>query len=1175
MNYVNFNNFQPLNETVYTREEAKTAILMVETKNTAKANILVANLLEEGNDIKSILSLVENKLDMVSALKAAKELLERNAFLGALAKAREAKAKTFEFNGKEYEVFGADVSEEEVVEEKFKYTEDQVNMAYGFYGSLETVYKESQVQKMFTDAVADLMKAFKITEEVALLVLNAPIGRHTADMLYSKFAATASEGILKYFGGSEAKAKNFINQMHRANEAMNPNIELKEALTSKKPNEVITVEVDMAWDDLDKEEDKAAKAAFKKYKIKVEPMSLSRGRLDIRQEGTFEVTGKKKDILAYLQSEFYEMDDETVEEYYPELLEANSNYGAPAGLSKAETKKVAETLAKAISKNDGVKCTVNVKTLEEDSFDLDVDGEEFDGGSYNIYDDGSVRNMAVRGEKYGTATSTVEDFIKGLKKPVKEAIVNEGLSKEQKMVETFLNKIAKEFDYSIKDAVRFVKETISKMGLDEAKVNEDETLIFDELGTDLTKLQDQIITMLGWDIKDQKWIKGLKTIQYDLDKVEDTIAKFDQKLGAIEYNESVTEANDHEVGMANGQLLDIAKNAAELMKKIGETEKDLPGWIQDHISQAQNFLNQANTSYHELEESTELEEAKKYDLGFGSLGNGTTVWNRAQQVNGDYKTVAHISTGGNITYYDKKMPEDVKKQIEAMAANESFNEGAMADIDILAQEAKDFKSFVKAFKKEYSNLDAGDNKELESWLKTVYDSAKENMDESRHVLRDLPIVDWQRKQFDGLNDMYNKYLVNYANSKGDEGGKMTPNALNYKYGKEITSALGLDKSAKFADIATALIKAGLIKENMDESVIAEAKKVKFVLYTNPGNSTSAGYVAIGTEDVREVLSDAKRYSDSYKILYQGSGTQADLVKAKNMFSDYSFGNESIDENTDESVIAEGTISPKMANGFKIGNKIKTQKDTYTITGFGSKTNATRDFEAENEKGEQFNLRVSLRGATGIQVATGKSLNFPEQEEMLESIVTEAKDVKSEAISRLADFFGVSPSSLQKFKFDGKDSIKDLTNALNATSYEGAEAYYKVAIEMAKKDLGIDESLLTEKDEAVFIEFLNKDKNFKKDTKHFKSYDEAVKWAKANFDKFSPDMIKYESLEINEKNEVTVSLRYAVQANDIFDDMYRKLGEKESTDVFSFKSKTYAEDFIDSLIMVGIPENEIN
>jgi hypothetical protein len=53
-----------------------------------------------------------------------------------------------------------------------------------------------------------------------------------------------------------------------------------------------------------------------------------------------------------------------------------------------------------------------------------------------------------------------------------ESVVTEALSKEQKMVETFLNKIAKEFDYSIQDAVRFVKETISKMGLDESIVTE-------------------------------------------------------------------------------------------------------------------------------------------------------------------------------------------------------------------------------------------------------------------------------------------------------------------------------------------------------------------------------------------------------------------------------------------------------------------------------------------------------------------------------------------------------------------------------------------------------------------------------------------------------------------------------------------------------------------------------
>jgi len=63
------------------------------------------------------------------------------------------------------------------------------------------------------------------------------------------------------------------------------------------------------------------------------------------------------------------------------------------------------------------------------------------------------------------------------------------------------------------------------------------------------------------------------------------------------------EGEDHEVSMAIGQLEDIIKNAGELMYKIGPGEKDIPGWIQDHISQAQNFINQANTGYHELGDS--------------------------------------------------------------------------------------------------------------------------------------------------------------------------------------------------------------------------------------------------------------------------------------------------------------------------------------------------------------------------------------------------------------------------------------------------------------------------------------------------------------------------------------------------------------------------------------------
>jgi hypothetical protein len=89
----------------------------------------------------------------------------------------------------------------------------------------------------------------------------------------------------------------------------------------------------------------------------------------------------------------------------------------PAGLSKAETKKVAETYAKAISKHDNCKCTVNAKSLEEDSFDLDIDGEEYAGGSYYITLDGDVINAALPEKPvYGQIDSTVDQIIKNLKK---------------------------------------------------------------------------------------------------------------------------------------------------------------------------------------------------------------------------------------------------------------------------------------------------------------------------------------------------------------------------------------------------------------------------------------------------------------------------------------------------------------------------------------------------------------------------------------------------------------------------------------------------------------------------------------------------------------------------------------------------------------------------------------
>lgn len=58
---------------------------------------------------------------------------------------------------------------------------------------------------------------------------------------------------------------------------------------------------------------------------------------------------------------------------------------------------------------------------------------------------------------------------------------------------------------------------------------------------------------------------------------------------------------------------------------------------------------------------------KRYQLGFGMLGNGTTVWNRLELEGRDYKTVAHISEQGEVTVYDLNMPREALDRIQSVA----------------------------------------------------------------------------------------------------------------------------------------------------------------------------------------------------------------------------------------------------------------------------------------------------------------------------------------------------------------------------------------------------------------------------------------------------------------------------------------------------------------------------
>ena len=77
-------------------------------------------------------------------------------------------------------------------------------------------------------------------------------------------------------------------------------------------------------------------------------------------------------------------------------------------------------------------------------------------------------------------------------------------------------------------------------------------------------------------------------------------------------------------------------------------------------------------------------QAKAYDLGYGHMGNGLTVWNRLEEEHGDYKTVAHIDPDRTVTIYDEEMPQAVRDEIKRIADTSEMTISATQDAPVFA-----------------------------------------------------------------------------------------------------------------------------------------------------------------------------------------------------------------------------------------------------------------------------------------------------------------------------------------------------------------------------------------------------------------------------------------------------------------------------------------------------------
>lgn len=124
---------------------------------------------------------------------------------------------------------------------------------------------------------------------------------------------------------------------------------------------------------------------------------------------------------------------------------------------------------------------------------------------------------------------------------------------------------------------------------------------------------------------------------------------------------------DHEVSMANNSLDSILWAANELKRHLGDQERDIPAWIQDHITNAENYLLQAAKNFHEYsdkEEDFSDMDAADYD----DTENGMSLQEMVKKVGNKYNV--YSKKGKKLGSHPSK-----KKAQKQMAAIEISKQG--------------------------------------------------------------------------------------------------------------------------------------------------------------------------------------------------------------------------------------------------------------------------------------------------------------------------------------------------------------------------------------------------------------------------------------------------------------------------------------------------------------------
>ena len=249
------------------------------------------------------------------------------------------------------------------------------------------------------------------------------------------------------------------------------------------------------------------------------------------------------------------------------------------------------------------------------------------------------------------------------------------------------------------------------------------------------------------------------------------------------------EGEDHEVSMANNSIDTIIKMATELKAKMGEDEKQIPAWIQDHIAKAENYISQASGNYHEYGDSNEsVSEAStklKHKIS-------KKEWSKIPKYN------KHIGMDGvhYIMKYDDKIGTYLQGvQIVDESVNEAPNTG---------EKIQNLNNRIKALKDKMAATKSSEQKNLiqqrlKNALQTLSNYKKQNI--SKESVVNEASVSKLHKDHTKVVEMIQQHLEKYKSSKG------TPQAE--KHVSELKKLNAVKKKIE-ADLDTAI--SGLYKD---------------------------------------------------------------------------------------------------------------------------------------------------------------------------------------------------------------------------------------------------------------------------------------------------------------------------------------------------------------------------